>query len=376
MKMPALSGVLVVLSIASLSPSNAAVLPKQRYVSPSVPLVQKWVETAPITEASKAYALDLLELDSRIETIYKGDGKVQPTVAYSPFVDIRTKNLANAEAAAASGSATANASDVVLMKSWAQISTISHCEPSAIVAWNCTTCKSSLFPQPVSILTADQNDIRFYAGYIPSLNQIFVSFRGSTNAANYFSNFNFGLTNFWITGKAPSGSQFHSGFQKAYSDISGTVRTFVSTLAATYPTAELTLTGHSLGGALATHAALDLLITKYVPQLADASKIRLFSQGEPRMANPAGSAWISKQGWAGSYRLVNYDDIVPHLPPSWFNFRHHTREYWVLKDGSTVATCDDVTTSDNEDTNCLNTIAFTSSTAHNLYLGVPMGSGC
>ncbi|KAI8806179.1 Alpha/Beta hydrolase protein [Cladochytrium replicatum] len=344
-----------------------------RYVSPIASVVNKWINTANVTAESIAYAKSLLELDSKIETIYKGDGKIEPTTPYNPFVN--TTKAGVAEIVGASGTAAASAADVAFQRNWAQIATAAYCDPSAISAWSCATCTTNTYGKPSSIVSADQNDARFYGGYIASSNQIFIAFRGSSNAANWLTNLNFGTTSYWISGKAPSGASFHTGFQSLYSSVSGTVRTFVTNLAAAYPTASIVFTGHSLGGALAMHAALDLSVTGYVSRLST-SNIRVFTYGEPRIGNNAAGVWITGRGWAGVYRGVNYDDIVPHLPYQWMGFRHHRREWWILSGGTNVVTCNDVNASDNEDSDCLNSIVFASTSAHGLYFSTPMGSGC
>ncbi|KAI8801308.1 hypothetical protein BJ742DRAFT_877684 [Cladochytrium replicatum] len=157
MRMPELSGLLLVLSIAALGPANAAALPKQRYVSPSVPMSRSPKRVKPMRWTSCNW-----------------------TVESRPF----TKWL------------------------------------------------------------------------------------------------------YWMTGKAPSSAQFPSGFQKAYSVISGTVRTLCVD---PYAAAELPLTGHSLG----THA-----------RIKDPS----FSQG---------GAMDFEQG--GNQPSREHDDMMPQ-PSSWFNF--------------------------------------------------------
>ncbi|KAI8803341.1 Alpha/Beta hydrolase protein, partial [Cladochytrium replicatum] len=220
---------------------------------------------------------------------------------------------------------------------------VAYCDVSTIAAWSCAACQNTTYPKPSSILTAVLNNTQFYAGYIPSTNQIFVAFRGAKGSsfANWVTNLDFGRTSYWISGKAPSGTSFHTGFQNQYSAMSGTVKSFVTTLAASYPTANIVFAGHSLGAAVAVHAALDLTVTKYVSRLTPAN-INVFTIGEPRIGNNDAGVWITGLGWSSVYRAVNYDDIVPHLPYQWLGFRHHRREWWILADGTSVVTCDDI----------------------------------
>ena len=70
-------------------------------------------------------------------------------------------------------------------------------------------------------------------------------------------------------------SKAHSGFYNAYKDIGDYIKDAVSSLKFEHPDAQLIITGHSLGGALALLSALDL---KYHLQL-DPSELVLYTFG-------------------------------------------------------------------------------------------------
>ncbi|KAI8803338.1 hypothetical protein BJ742DRAFT_742990 [Cladochytrium replicatum] len=108
-----------------------------------------------ITQASIDYTKQLLDLDSKIEKFYKGDGKVEPATPYNPYVNV-SKGVV-AEIIGAGGSAVASSAHDLG-------SAAAYCDVSAISAWSCATCKSNMYGKPFSIVTADQNDSRFYAG--------------------------------------------------------------------------------------------------------------------------------------------------------------------------------------------------------------------
>ncbi len=74
--------------------------------------------------------------------------------------------------------------------------------------------------------------------------------------------------------------------------------------------------GHSLGGALATHAVADLIKSGH--------KISLFeSYGSPRVGNPAFVTWFENlYPSVLKPRVTHGKDPVPHLPPMIWGFQH------------------------------------------------------
>jgi hypothetical protein len=97
-------------------------------------------------------------------------------------------------------------------------------------------------------------------------------------------------------------------------------------------TKEVCITGHSLGGALATIHAFRL---RYFIQ----NRIVLTTFGSPRVGNDGFSRHmlniIDK-----SYRYVNGYDIIPHVPPSNYLYMHIQREYWYIN--NTIHLCSEV----------------------------------
>ncbi len=121
-------------------------------------------------------------------------------------------------------------------------------------------------------------------------------------------------TNFRIKQKHPDSSLFknvegliHEGFHDGWVAARGEVKT----LLAKFPGGDiqsLWFTGHSLGGALATVAAADLLDDF-------SGRVGLWTFAQPRVGNPAFAAWLDTSLCQRYHRVVNADDIVTHLPP-------------------------------------------------------------
>ena len=105
-----------------------------------------------------------------------------------------------------------------------------------------------------------------------------------------------------------TGGKVHSGFDKAYrkvhDDICEALENFNQNQDNKLP---LYITGHSLGGALATIA------TKHLESIYQNGVAACYTFGSPRVAGPI---WISTIK-TPIYRVVNAADSVTMLPPSW-----------------------------------------------------------
>ncbi|MEA5500909.1 lipase family protein [Limnoraphis robusta] len=98
----------------------------------------------------------------------------------------------------------------------------------------------------------------------------------------------------------------HEGFANLYSSIAESVIAAVREL---NPKVPLYFSGHSLGGALATLASMDVAIR--LPQLKN--QIRLYTYASPRVGDPI-FAEAHSQLIPNSYRIVNLGDSFTLLP--------------------------------------------------------------
>jgi len=124
------------------------------------------------------------------------------------------------------------------------------------------------------------------------------------------------------------------------------------------------VTGHSLGGALATLAALDLRVNLGLPD------VRVVSFGSPRVGNYVFSKWFEKE-IGPHWRFSHNRDIVPSVPPGYMGFHHVPNEVWVvdvLSHRTLVGVCDGT----GEDAKCHNSVCHlglcSSIADHLLYL--------
>lgn len=132
----------------------------------------------------------------------------------------------------------------------------------------------------------------------------FIAFRGTQTFNDWVSDFDFAHEPYRYV---PGAGEVHKGFQSIYDAVHASIAAGLG--AALEGCESLLITGHSLGGALAVISALDLaknvgpaimpeLITFAGPAVGLADFARFFDLRIP-----------------SCYRVVNFWDLVPRLPP-------------------------------------------------------------
>lgn len=112
----------------------------------------------------------------------------------------------------------------------------------------------------------------------------------------------------------------HKGFHDAYLSVRPHVLSIIQNLKKIYPLAKIYATGHSLGGALAILAAIDL--DQMGMDIAG-----VYTYGQPRVGNKNFAAFYDNN-LPQTYRAVDNADMVPHLPPMIGGFQHSGQEVW------------------------------------------------
>ena len=150
----------------------------------------------------------------------------------------------------------------------------------------------------------DDSGIFGLMGNNPATKTAFVAFRGTQTFEDWVADFD---ALFEPYRYVPNGGQVHMGFQSIYGALHDSVAAGIG--AAIAGCDDLLVTGHSLGGALSVVAAPDLaknLTPSLVPELIT-------------FAGPAAGladfAHFFDLAIPSCYRVVNFWDVVPRLPP-------------------------------------------------------------
>ncbi len=216
-------------------------------------------------------------------------------------------------------------------------------------------------------VSADGSIVGFI-GHLPSAEAIFVSFRGTEDLENWAADLDVLRTDYPLC----SGCSVHEGFYSSMKDAYPIVSEAVKALHDRYPSYNIVCTGHSLGAALATLTALELAGTY------GSSKTHIYNYGSPRIFNDKGADYASSGAIKIGARRTHSQDIVPHVPPEIFGFRHIAGEIY---ENGPSSRCTDFPGGPlrncvgGEDKNCADQYDGTSLDDHLLYSGVKMGSG-
>lgn len=144
-----------------------------------------------------------------------------------------------------------------------------------------------------------------------------LAFRGSGSAVDWVADF---IAQQTMYRPVKNGGQTHKGFTDIYMSCRDQVHTLLGMLPAGKP---LFITGHSLGGALATLAALDIALnTSFTSPI-------VYTFGAPRVGDPQ-FVQLYNYSVPTHWRFQNEFDIVPHLPPLVYQSPKTKQTYFYL----------------------------------------------
>ena len=137
--------------------------------------------------------------------------------------------------------------------------------------------------------------------------KIIIAFCGSESLVDWKQNADFALKAFPL----PGSSKVHSGFLECFLSVKYQLLNLLEN-----EQRSIFLTGHSLGGAIATLAAVDFKMSKY------AANINCVTFGSPKPGNKS-FAQLYSDLEIPTLRVINSNDIVPTLPKWWQGGWYH-----------------------------------------------------
>ena len=202
--------------------------------------------------------------------------------------------------------------------------------------WSCPSCQGSMETVVVSNSTTQANG---FVGYTSDLNRIVVAFAGTDPLVikNWIDDID--TVKIPFKGYSPgapvncSACSVHRGFYRTYMSVQTQVAGAVAQFRERYPNASLIVTGHSLGAAIAQHAALDL-------QGGGESIQFLYNFGQPRTGNEEFSAYSTGLLGGRTFRITHHKDPVPQLPFQWMGFHHEPLEIFYNELNTAFKICD------------------------------------
>lgn len=244
-----------------------------------------------------------------------------------------------------------------------------------LFTWTCARCRDLVEGfEMIQIVVDVENCLQAYVGFASDINAVVVVFRGTqeNSIQNWIEDLLWKQLDLDYPGMPEA--MVHRGFYSAYHNTTlrdGVVNGIRKTRRL-YGDVPIMITGHSMGGAMASFCALDL-VANY-----GFDGVRLMTFGQPRIGNAAFASYF-KRYLPHAIRVTHAHDIVPHLPP-YFTFfpqktyHHFPREVWVhnVGLGSLVYSVEQICDDSGEDPTCSRSVSGNSVLDHITYLGVSM----
>ncbi|GAA5810995.1 hypothetical protein MFLAVUS_004424 [Mucor flavus] len=257
----------------------------------------------------------------------------------------------------------ASSEQLAKFKFHAALAAASYCRAVVPLGkWNCENCLKYVPDGKLlvtfSSLLADTNGFVLKSD---AQKTIHLVFRGTNSIRSSITDLIFDFANYTPV----KGAKVHKGFLASYNEVVNTFFPVLKDALDANPTYKVEISGHSLGGAQALLAGMDLYQRdkRLTPK-----NLSIYTVGCPRVGNPAFAYYVDSTGIPFT-RSVNNRDVVPHVPPQFIGYLHPGVEVWDKYDSKTQ-----ICTANIETDLCSNTIVpFTSIIDHLTYYGINEG---
>ncbi|KAF7365038.1 Lipase-3 domain-containing protein [Mycena venus] len=197
--------------------------------------------------------------------------------------------------------------DLDALDSFTQFARAAYCPVDKLMSWSCGEACDANPDFEATLAGGMGNAVQFFfVGYYPKSNS------GGLNST-LFPN-------------APAGLKIHSGFRDEHQLTADEIRTEVQRLIADKGAKQVTVVGHSLGGALAELDALSLRL-----QLPQDIGVNAVTFGTPRVGTSDFVKFFDSQV-TDFKRVNNENDLVPIVPGRFLGFAHPQGEIHIVDD--------------------------------------------
>ena len=145
----------------------------------------------------------------------------------------------------------------------------------------------------------------------------------------------------------------HAGFMTSWLNTRAEIMSDLEEAVAKYPDYQLTLVGHSLGGAVAGLASLDFKARGWNPKVTTFGEPKLGNEGLIRYIDQAFQTEHDLESERMYRRVTHVDDPVPLLPIKEWGYRMHAGEVYISKASSPPAASDLEHCEGDEDLKCI-----------------------
>lgn len=209
------------------------------------------------------------------------------------------------------------------LKRYARFAGSAYCVKPTLKTWTCSHCL--VLGSGIRVENIFEDSVTGTRGYIAidsRKKNIILAFRGSSNVRNFF--FDFLLVPSPYTMEDGTKTYIHKGFHVASNNLKPKYLPSMKSLIAKYPDYQIVVTGHSLGGSMATMAFVELHRETQV----DWGDLFLYTYGEPVIGETVFVDWLQKRS-NNMIRVVNNNDIVPNINLPGMIFVNHVNEIWL-----------------------------------------------
>lgn len=187
---------------------------------------------------------------------------------------------------------------------------LSYCKKDEIEHFSCVDCNSdrSLIGVFDSMSKASSQVVVVID---KEEEEILIGFRGTiSEIKQWASNLDVKYTK-WYNGNG----KVHSGFYDRFNEIKTRTISLLKKAQEELPNGDIIISGHSMGGAVAT------LFASYLKQINIHPRF-VYTYGSPRVGDRTFAKYVDKQFGERLTRVMNDWDMITDLPPLAFGYRH------------------------------------------------------